>query len=206
VTDPTQPARPRRPERPTRRRLAAALLSLAAATATGVTGLAACGVPLDDSPREVSMGTSTTEAMPTTTLGGDQTNGRTAVIYFVDQNGGLRADHVSQDSPSVESALQALLSTKPPTGLVSSIPPGTEVLDARISGQRVTVDLSKAMRDIQSPQDRVAYAQLAFTVLAFPEHTEVTFEIEGQPVDAPTDEGNKKTVTTNDYTYPLNPT
>lgn len=176
----------------------AVLLSVA------LTVLAACGVPLDEDPREIAISSTTTsEARTSTTRGSD---GTTATVYLVDQNGGLRGDEVALEAPGVAGAVSALLSADPPTGLKSQIPSGTRLLELRTRGRRVTVDLSAEMHDISSPLDRIAYAQIAFTALEFPEYVQIEFEIEGQAVDAPTDDGNREVVTANDYLYPLNPT
>src|SRR5699024_1325933 len=65
--------------------------------------LAACGVPLDDDPREISVSsTSNSEITPTTQADPD---GSTARIYLVDSNGGLRADEASLETPGVAGAV-----------------------------------------------------------------------------------------------------
>lgn len=169
-----------------------------------VLAVISCGVPLDDHPREITLSTSTTTEV-TTTTDGTTTSGDVAEIYFVDENGALRADEVTLERASIAAALSELLSTEPPSGHKSRIPSGTRLLEVRTRADRVIVDLSSEMHDIESPLDRVAYAQLTFTVLAFPDVSEVTFEIDGKPVDAPTDDGNRKVVTEADYMYPLHP-
>lgn len=165
--------------------------------------LVSCGVPLDDHPREITLSTSTTTEVTTTT--GPSSRGDRAEIYFVDENGALRSDEVSLERASIPGALSELLSADPPSGLKSRIPSGTRLLEVRTQEDRVIVDLSSEMHDIESPLDRVAYAQLTFTVLAFPDIREVTFEIDGKSVDAPTDDGNRQVVTAGDYLYPLRP-
>lgn len=162
-----------------------------------------CGVPLDDHPREITLSTSTTTEVTTTT--GPTSSGDRAEIFFVDENGALRADEVTLKRASVPAALSELLSAEPPSGLKSRIPSGTRLLEVRTQGERVFVDLSSEMHDIESPLDRVAYAQLTFTVLTFPDIREIAYEIDGQPVDAPTDDGNRRIVTAGDYLYPLRP-
>lgn len=182
------------------RRPFAVLLSVGVAV-----GALSCGVPLDDAPRGIALSTSTTTTTPTTTTVRTLDDEPNARIYFIDQHSGLRAEDVTVDDPTIAGALTALLSTEPPTGLKSRIPSGTRLLGTRTQGERITIDLSEEMHDIESPLDRIAYAQLTFTALQFGDHTRVAFQIEGTPVDAPTDDGNRKVVRADDYVYPLVP-
>ena len=189
-----------------RRALPPLLLTLLA----GLVLLAACGVPLDSSPRTISRDPAdTTEPadVPPTTNGSP--TAQKVSLYF------LRQDHLEEvrygvtESPTLGSAMAYVLAG--PQGGSSSkyrtaIPPGTELSgDAIVRNGTARIDLSGEINFISGETQKQAFAQLVFTALALPGVQKVRFLIEGKGVDAPTDDGNLTLVTADDYKSPLNP-
>lgn len=178
------------------RGVAAAVLVLAALLVAG------CGVPLDSSPQAIKISTTST-TVATTTGTGDPAN---AVKLYYLQGTRLEAYTETLDTdPTVQVALSQLLTNTAPAGMSTSIPPNTRLIGVSTDGQRVMVNLSQEIEGIVSDAERIAYAQLTFTVLQFRQYTDVTFLIDGKAIDAPTDDGNIRNVTALDYQYPLNP-
>lgn len=162
----------------------------------------ACGVPLDDSPREINR-TTTTAPVATTN---EALTGPRVTLYFIDEDGGL----VGQTSATSEvvdaaSAVSILLRTRPNPPFSSRIPAGTKLTGLRVDGNVVTVDLTNQISTIRGEAEKQAYAQIVFTVLAFPEYERVRFLIDGTPVAAPTDRENLEIVSAQDFDPPLNP-
>lgn len=175
----------------------AALVVLAAVVATG------CGVPLDDSPRAIVQTTTTT----TTLVDGPGSGGSPVVLYFVDEDGGLAPrESTVQREPSVQDAVTTLLGTEPGPPLATRIPSGTRLNDdLLIEGDLVRVDLTSEMDQVSSEAQKLAFAQIVFTILEFPAYQRVSFLIEGQQIAAPTDAENREIVEADDYDPPINP-
>ncbi|MCB0977831.1 MAG: GerMN domain-containing protein [Acidimicrobiales bacterium] len=175
-----------------------ASLLLIASTAVST----ACGVPLDDSPRAINRTTTTTPVATTA----DVVTGPRVTLYFVNEDGGL----VGQTTPSstvvnVEGAVAALLRTRPSPPLSTRIPADTRLVDLDTSGDLVTVNLTGQIGTIRGEAEEQAYAQIVFTILAFPRYERVRFLIEGEVIAAPTDRENREIVTADDFDPPLNP-
>lgn len=172
---------------------------------TTLLGLVSCGVPLDDAPRAIDRSTTTQAQVNEVDTG----SGRTMAVYFL-RGERLEKVEVSANDvpanarPGLDEALTALLA-KPSPPLVSQIPTGTKVRNARISGDTAVIDLSEEINDVEGKLQKAAYAQFVFTVLASGVADRVTFLVEGEPVQAPTDNGGKPTVIADDYDPPLNP-
>lgn len=179
---------------------------LAAVLVTGVL-VAGCGVPLDDTARPIVQATTTTTPVSTTP---DDPSAVVAVYYLEE---GPNADEASltphyeviADEPSVRKALEVLLTAEVPPELRTSIPKGTDLISVGEIGAQATINLSSEIDDVTGDAQRAAYAQMVFTVLAFPQFTSVRFSIEGNPVEAPTDGPNRAVVRASDYNPPLNP-
>ena len=155
-----------------------------------------CGVPLDESPRAISRSTTPPEATPTTS--GSPT-ADTVNVYFVDAEV-LRPDAFPvNEAPTMETLLGFVLTGKPTPPLVNLIPPGTLLLDATIEDNTVYIDLSDEINAISGQPQKHAYAQITLTALQYPGVTRVKFQVDGEPVRPPTDNGNIEVVTAEDF-------
>ena len=169
-----------------------------------------CGVPLDDHARAINRATTTTIVSTSSTT--PDSSSEQVSVYYVDdkglltQKGGLVAYKVDvAEQPTVRAALSILFTAEVPARMKTSIPKGTDVITVTESGSLVTVNLTNEIDDVTGDAQKAAYAQMVFTVLAFPEFTRVKFSIEGNPVQAPTDGPNRSEVSEENYEYPLNP-
>lgn len=178
---------------------------------------AGCGVPLDSSPRAITRttlapGNDTGRETPTTSA---SPGARRVSAYFI-RGEALEQQQFPVDGvPTLSDALSFVFAD-PPEGLTTSIPSGTRLLSAKVVGHVATIDLTSEINDISGQAQKQAYAQVVFTAFTFlndpataprPEVTvnEVRFLVDGKPVDAPTDNGNRASVTAYDYKGPLNP-
>ena len=94
---------------------------------------------------------------------------------------------------------------EPEPPLDTRIPIGTELLGFALDGETAVIDLSDDIEAFTGQAQKEAYAQLVFTALASGRARSVRFRVGGEPVRAPTDQGNLDVVTANDYDPPLNP-
>lgn len=170
--------------------------------AVGVILLTSCGLPSDSHPHEISDRAITRLASPraSSTI---PTTGTAASLYFV------QSDHIAKVQVKVDGLLTAnrvltLLLKGPPDdaglqNLTTSIPPGTRLRQAERSGATLRIDLSNKMKSIGGPALKNAYAQLVFTALDVPGVRRVRFAIEGDAIDAPTDDGNLPEIEARNY-------
>ncbi|CAN5849924.1 hypothetical protein BH23ACT2_BH23ACT2_08530 [soil metagenome] len=185
--------------RPPARRLVA---TAAGIIITALVTAAACGVPLDDEPRTITRVTEPTEVPQTTSA---SPTAQSVTVYFL-REGVLQDAQFSVDGPpELDEALGFVMASDPPAGLVSRIPIGTGIRGVATSGSLATIDLSEEMNAIGGSAQKEAYAQLVFTALEFPDITRVRFRVQGEPVQAPTDNANLDVVTADDFDRPLNP-
>lgn len=178
--------------------------AIALTTVTALLAVVGCGVPLDDSPRAINRATSTTQPAATTSPTGAVSS---VVLYFVDEDGALRP--YEQDvryEPTVQDAVSTLLASQVSEPLTTRIPPGTGLTDdLEVDGDLVRIDLTSEIDEITGDAQKLAFAQIVFTVLEFPQYERVAFSVEGEPVNAPTDGENLAVVTADDYDAPINP-
>lgn len=165
--------------------------------------LVGCGVPLDSKPQALNVTTTTSAVATTDANTGNPAN--TVSLFFVSGDKVQESTQNLKETPTIELALKKLLSGPIPKGFTTSIPPSTHLLDVSVDKRRVAINLSREMENVSSDPERFAYAQLTFTALQFEEYSEVTFLIEGTSIDTPTDNGNRKFVTSNDYRAQLRP-
>jgi spore germination protein GerM len=174
-----------------------------AALAAGLTG---CGVPLDSSPRVIDRATTTVpDATPTTaaTPGAEEVG-----VYFLDGDRLVRQGYPVEGEATLRQAIGFVLDEPAegsPASLRTAIPPGTSLRGLGVSDGVATIDLTSEINDVSGPTQKQAFAQLVFTALDDPSVRRVRFRIDGQPVDAPTDDGNLSLVDADNYDPPLNP-
>lgn len=181
--------------------------TIAAACALGVAiAVAGCGVPIDDEPRVIDRAAAPPSTETPTTIAG---NGSPEVsVYFLRDGRLERQAYPSTDGASLAEAIRFVL--EPPAegsdaGLSTAVPPATVLRGVEVTQGVATIDLSSQMDDISSTAQKEAFAQIVFTALDFPEVTEVRFLIDGELIDAPTDDGNLALISEANYDEPLNP-
>jgi spore germination protein GerM len=154
---------------------------------------AACGVPADDSPQEltadeVPFGLLTTApATPTTSAGGQR-----ADVYFVNAEGEIVRETRDVEDLSAQTVIESLLATDTstlPIGISSNIPPDTILLDSSIEDGVLTVDLSPQFQTIEGNRFNTAAAQIVFTATGVEDVDAVSFQVDGEPITVGDDEG-----------------
>jgi len=176
------------------------LLLLAALCLAG----AACDVPTNDQPVELSGPFSRLETTTTTSTEVAQVEGREAIVYLLRSQGGTTVlvsvpRRVAVDG-GVQENLRNLFSQPPSAdlpaeeGLTSAIPSGATLLSAQpsaVDGDRLIVDVRGLFGDqgVQGVQLRNALAQIVWTAThPTTGFNEVVFRNDGQPADALVDD------------------
>jgi spore germination protein GerM len=148
-------------------------------------------------------------ATTTTTTPSSPNGDLRASLYFFRGQNLERVLVPAGDSPvTVNQALTQLLAGPPRsagTGITTSIPPGTTLRDTSMTGSTLRIDLSGGIKSLGGSAAKAAYAQLVFTVLDLPGVKSVRFAIEGDNIDAITDDGSLTVITAKNYKPPLNP-
>jgi spore germination protein GerM len=168
--------------------------------------LAGCGVPLDEAPQPVTRPTIAAGRGTPTTIA--STEGPEVGVYFLRDDRLVRVGYPVAQPASLADALGFALGDPPDgsTSLRTAIPPGTSLLAVDVDDDGVArIDLSNEVNDVQGQAQKEAFAQLVFTALGADDLTGVRFAIDGEAVDAPTDDGNLSVVTAANYDPPLNP-
>jgi spore germination protein GerM len=171
-----------------------------------LSGVAACGIPLDEDPEVVSQPTSGSSQAPTTT----EPDGVSAEVsvYFLRGDALEAQRYPVAGEADLGQALNFVLA-RPAEGsdpdLRTSVPPGTQLLGVETDGSTATIDLSADIADVSGVAQKEAFAQIVFTALSFRGIDQVRFEIDGRPIDAPTDDGNLTVISADNYDRPLNP-
>ncbi|MCB1004885.1 MAG: GerMN domain-containing protein, partial [Acidimicrobiales bacterium] len=179
----------------TPRRLAWAALALALVAVLG-----ACGLPTDDSAQEIDpdgvpfgLLTPASTSVPDTPRGGATD---VVSLYFQNRERLIAVPaEVPQDASTAgfepEAAVTQLLDgtagLSVPTGVRSAIPSGTRLLDARISGDTVTLNFSEELAGVEANGLVFAIAQIVYTAAGIttdrPDGTyEVAIQIDGEDI------------------------
>lgn len=181
----------------------------AVAAAGGLAALLAvtsCGVPIDGQPRPITQTTiAPADTVPTTVA---PTGSPEVSVYFLNGERLEAKEYPVEGEVTLGKALDFVLAAPADTGatdLQTAVPPGTELRGVEVADGLATIDLTGEIDDISGPAQKEAFAQIVFTALGFDEVQRVRFLIDGEGVDAPTDDGNLTVVTADDYNPPLNP-
>jgi len=167
-------------------------------TATLLGAVAACGVQLDDEPREVAANTLPYGLLETSTTGSTASTTplptfQSTSVFLVD-NSDFLVEVRRQLPGEVRVAVGSLLA--PPTeievnsGLSTAIAPSTSLRG--VVGPEdglVTIDLRSDGTDGSPEISRLAFAQLVYTATAVPGVERVLFQVDGQAREVPTGEG-----------------
>jgi spore germination protein GerM len=154
-------------------RLALVPMSLVALVA------ASCGIPVDSSPRSISVDSAGRTPSGSPTQGGDTT----AYLYFV------KNDHMAPQSRKVSTqdttaVLRVLVagptSADTSSGLITQIPGGTLVRSVRSVGTSTRVALSRQFQNVIGTAQVEAIAQIVFTVTELQPDARIEFLVGGQ--------------------------
>jgi hypothetical protein len=130
--------------------------------------LAACGLPKDRTPRAIAADKVPFGLLgPTTTAQGnaDVEGGTDVTLYFID-GAKLRPVTRTAQRRDVRLVLDQLvkgLGDTDPLGITTAIPKDTRVIDTQFDGTNLVVTLSNEMLNVQSTEQRNAFAQLVYT-------------------------------------------
>ncbi len=133
-----------------------------------VATLSACGLPKDRTPREIAADKVPFGLLgPSTTTGEDQIQhgGDNVRLYFID---GSKLRPVNRTAEQrdfrvvLDQLVQGIRGTDP-LGITTAIPKDTKVVDAQFDGNDLVVTLSNEMLNVQSTEQRNAFAQLVYT-------------------------------------------
>lgn len=163
---------------------------------------AACGIPLDSDPRLLEASAVPEEFLePTTTTQPEPSaSSRTFLAYFADEDGMLVSRERELSPPvTLDEPLLALFAgptdEEAETGLNSALPAETEILGLERSSEGVLVlNLAEGtLEQIEGELQRLAIAQLVFTVTELEGVDWLWVQIENEPRALPTDEGDLET-------------
>lgn len=185
----------------TTRRRRAAGVTLAGVVLAGLT-LAGCGIPVDRNPTVlprsgVPFGLLRPSTATTTTATTPSPVDVAVPIFFVASSSG-RLVEVTREVPAAQESLTTVLGAlvAGPTnaeaagGLESELPAQTTVLGATTgTGGIATIDLGGTFGQLVGQSQIQAVAQLVFTTTALAGVTDVTFQLNGQPVMVPVASG-----------------
>ncbi|WP_426572566.1 GerMN domain-containing protein [Aquihabitans sp. McL0605] len=181
-------------------------LVAAAAGALAVAALASCGVPIDGSPRAINQTTVTSDVSTPTTI--PRTGAQEVSVYFLNGERLERQGIPVEGDPTIGKALDHVLQAPVDGGdsdLRTAVPPRTQLRNVDVTDGVATIDLTGEINDISGPAQKEAFAQIVFTALSFDSIQKVRFLIDGEVVDAPTDDGNLALISAENYDKPLNP-
>ncbi|WP_421119790.1 GerMN domain-containing protein [Aquihabitans daechungensis] len=176
------------------------------AVAAGLLALAGCGVPIDREPRPISQTTVAVAAPVPTTVA--PTGAPMVEVYFLNVDRLQAEEYPVEGEATLGKALDFVLAAPPDDAsddLHTSVPPGTQLRGVEVTDGLATIDLTGEINDIGGPAQKEAFAQIVFTALGFEEVQRVRFFIDGEPIDAPTDDGNLAEIDADNYDPPLNP-
>ncbi|MBK9181195.1 MAG: GerMN domain-containing protein [Acidimicrobiales bacterium] len=176
-----------------RHRLAALLLVVAA-----VATVAACGVSSDRLPRDVNPDDVPFDLLaPSNTTPPTTEPGPTSRLIDVYLVGTDRLAPSPREvavpvraGDRVDALLAGVTDAEATAGLRTAIPAGTLLLDTELADGVLTLDLSEDLLTVQGAEQKIAMAQLVFTSTSADGVEAVLFEIEGEPVQVPVDDGS----------------
>ena len=191
----TSPKEPTSNETTPPSRVRVLLLALVAAVTVLAGG---CGVPRDDGPREIGadrLPDDLIDDATATTQPDDVPGSRTALVYFVE---GERLVAVLRDV--VERTPAALLDTLfvPPSAndgadVTTAIPQGLDALQAVAQEDGVVfVELTEAINAIAGQTQKLAFAQMVFTLTELQGVSDVRFSLGEVELEVPTDSGSER--------------
>ena len=175
--------------------------ALAACTLSAAALVAACGISLDSEPRLLEEAEIPPELLaPTTsTTQSSPEMSRTFLVYFVEDGELVPRGRDLSLPATIDKLLNALFvgpsDSETELGLTSALPAGTQILGTAMSASNV-LELNLAegtLEQIEGEFQRLAIAQIVFTVTELDIVDWLKVRIEGAPRTLPTDEGDLET-------------
>lgn len=138
-----------------------------------------CGLGIDEDPRALDLGETTTTVLSSPSEGRVR-----AVLYFV-REGTLLPSNQELPDRSVESIVSALVQAPSSdgqsiSGLGTSVPAGTEVIGVTRSGEEITIDLSAAFDNVVGLSRQQAIGQIVMSVTQQLPAAQLVFQIDGK--------------------------
>jgi spore germination protein GerM len=169
--------------------------------------VAACGIPVDHSPRVLDR-----KDLPGALLAGTSTTltkgsgSMVALPIYLVRNVGstqvMRSRKIAVPAETTivaqaEALLRALIafqpsSSKATAGLTNDIPSNLRILDASLDGNVLELGLSQIDSSVQSTLLRLAFAQMVFTATDLIGIDRVRFSVAGQPAQVLLDSGTSE--------------
>jgi hypothetical protein len=149
--------------------------------------LASCAIPLDERPR--AMESTNSDANPIVTV---PSAGDTAAYVYMLLDGSLvpapREVEARTAGPVLDAVVQPPTSDETSRGYITQVPSGTTVLGSVQNGDLLSVDLSREFENVIGRARQEAIGQFVFTATELPGIAELTFSIDGTPlqVNSPT--------------------
>jgi hypothetical protein len=184
-------------------------MGVAAIVFAAVVALGACGVPVDKSPRllsdsKVPFGL-LDPATTTTTSPADAP--ATVEVFMLGPSDRLVGKDRPVSAATLPAAIGALLNGpstgESAAGFFTFVNPQTKLIGAGVSPDGVaTVNLSQEFGTGNASEQVLAVAQVVYTATGVPGVQSVLFELEGKPIDVPTEDGTLtqgQAVTRTDY-------
>ncbi len=152
-------------------------------------GLGGCGLPTDGHPRAIpSNDIPDALLQPSSTTTPESVGRFPADLWWIDDD--VLADRTANvNDLQPLTVISALLAGDAPSDVQTSIPGGTELLDAPERGGMLTLNLSEQIATIQGEELKRALAQIVWTATGFPNISGVLFQVNGEDLAVITDEG-----------------
>jgi hypothetical protein len=154
--------------------LAATLAALGVLSCTG------CGLGVDSEPRALQVPSTTTTTTPAPSTGQV-----TSILYYVNEG---KLVPVATELPDrelttvLEALLQPASTSLSPSGTLSSIPAGTELLGLERSDRRLSINLSPAFDNVVGLSRQQAIGQMVLTVTERNDLDAIEFRVDGEPI------------------------
>jgi hypothetical protein len=172
--------------------------TLAALALVTVLGLGACGLPQDRDPQNISLSADEKALLsePSTTSSNAPARTRPEVLYFVEVGGQEGEDKLvpvtvqvrETSAADLPRAIVEQLKSTPAErrdDVRSFIPEGTQIESVRVEDGVATVNFANLGTSIELRGQRLATAQIVFTLTQLPNVERVRFETRGQAANAP---------------------
>jgi hypothetical protein len=167
-------------------------IAAAAASLTLVALAAGCGVPVEDTARQVEQtGNSTPAAAPTPAAAAS--GPITETLYLLNDGHLVAVERKAPTPPDAQQLLADLLAGPIPAeqeaGLTSALTGTTAINSATDAAGSATVELSTALEGTGRSDDVLAFGQLVCTLSSRPDINQVVFTRQGQRVGVPRGNG-----------------